>query len=196
MSSEPPFPRLLQSQPKKVKNKRWTCFFLLPFWRWRGKPKATSRKHGWPFPCMGHHGAFCCVNYFTGMKNGQSWLVGLSRQVLDMNLVLGCISAHSHGWQESWGGRKGQVCQPFHSITSPRVQKMQESIKGETQASLPLLAPLDHTKEDKKNQAWWWQEVATLEMLFSTAAIKSGLSPPSRKNCKSFSDVVSFYWLQ
>lgn len=53
MSSEPPFPRLLQSQPKKVKNKRWTCFFLLPFWRWRGKPKATSRKHGWPFPMHG-----------------------------------------------------------------------------------------------------------------------------------------------
>lgn len=63
----------------------------------------------------------------------------------------------------------------------------------ETQASLPLLAPLDHTKEDKKEQVWWWQEVATLETLFSTAAIKSGLSPPSRKNCKSFRDVVSFY---
>lgn len=93
------------------KNKWWTqrmstCFLLLRFWRWRGKLRATSGKHGWPFQCMGHHGAFHCVHYFSGMKNGHSWLTGLSRLALDKNLVLGCIYAHSDSWWESRGGRK------------------------------------------------------------------------------------------
>lgn len=47
----------------------------------------------------------------------------------------------------------------------------------------------------KKEQAQCWQKVSVLEVLFSTAATKSGLPPSTQKNYKCWRWVVSFHWL-
>lgn len=150
------FPILFLSQPKKVKNKWWsqamsTYLLLLPFWRRRWNLRATSGKHGWPFQCMGHHGAFHCMHYFSVMKNGHSWLTGLSRLALNKSGPWMYLCSF---WQltRKQSRRKGQVHQHFHSITSLGVLviRCRRESKGKSRLPLSLTIPLGYPKEEEK----------------------------------------------
>lgn len=81
-------------------------------------------------------------------------------------------------------------------LTRSCIQMMWESIKGEIQTPLsPFYLLLATQRRMKKEQAQCWQKVSVLEVLFSTAATKSGLPPSTQKNYKRWRWVVSFHWL-